>query len=478
MSAGMFLAACTSPTPPDTDRLYLRQSAITVVVSELLQVGALLDHEGEIHQWPASTPRPWPDGLEPIWSSSNATVVSISPDGALRGESEGFATITVVVGDERDTTMVRVTLSGAAPPEFLRIAPGGAHACALDSSGAAYCWGVNGVGETGYGNARRFTLTVSPVRVAGNLTFMGLAVNGGHACALDTSGAAFCWGDNSQGAVGDGTRTTRSAPAAAATSQRFSSITAGIDHSCALTAAGVAYCWGSNGFRQLGLGSSVLVPTAVATDLRFAALEAGGDFTCGLVSDGRVYCWGSNAGQTLGLASTVATSATPTLIDSPVPFASISAGHRHVCGLTAGGDGYCWGSNGIGELGTGESVTSRATPGPVDGGHFFKNISAGNQHSCAVAVDDTAWCWGNNLEGANGNDGPVEQRSPVAVNTGLKFLSMFAGKSGAFSCGLSLSGQGYCWGSNVSGQLGIGRFSETDPSLRIVRTPRPLAPTF
>ena len=41
--------------------------------------------------------------------------------------------------------------------------------------------------------------------------------------------------------------------------------------------------------------------------------------------------------------------------------ASVSAGFKHVCGLTPSGEAYCWGSNSSGELGD-ETLTDRGDP--------------------------------------------------------------------------------------------------------------------
>ncbi|MGQ0642048.1 MAG: RCC1 domain-containing protein [Gemmatimonadaceae bacterium] len=71
---------------------------------------------------------------------------------------------------------------------------------------------------------------------------------------------------------------------------------------CGRTSTGAAYCWGDNRWGQLGDGTTVdrLVPTLVVGGLDFAELDTGGVHTCGRTTAGVVYCWGSNTEGELG----------------------------------------------------------------------------------------------------------------------------------------------------------------------------------
>jgi alpha-tubulin suppressor-like RCC1 family protein len=83
------------------------------------------------------------------------------------------------------------------------------------------------------------------------------------------------------------------------------------------------------------------------------------------------------------------------------PFASITAGHAHHCGLTEAGEAWCWGSNGSGQLGNGSTAPSTA-PIAVTGGHTFLDLSARRDHTCGVTAEGEAWCWGSNWSGETG----------------------------------------------------------------------------
>ncbi len=122
------------------------------------------------------------------------------------------------------------------------------NACAVGTDQVGYCWGPG---------------VSSPVAVPGGLSFTDIGTGNTHTCGLAVGGAAYCWGDNSLGSVGDGTLVSRAAPTAVAGALVFTQITVGNDHSCGLDASGAAWCWGDNYFGALGNGGSAVYPTPV-----------------------------------------------------------------------------------------------------------------------------------------------------------------------------------------------------------------------
>ena len=81
---------------------------------------------------------------------------------------------------------------------------------------------------------------------------------------------------------------------------------------------------------------------------------------------------------------------------------------------------------------------------------------AGFYHTCGVTRAEIAFCWGINQWGANGNGSFLRSNVPGRVNGGLLFNSISTGVLGLHTCGLTEVGKIYCWGYNVSGQLGDG----------------------
>jgi alpha-tubulin suppressor-like RCC1 family protein len=297
----------------------------------------------------------------------------------------------------------------------------------------------------------------------GELAIGFITVSAGdyHTCGLTSDSLAYCWGDGSQGQLGNGQSGQlylETTPRAVSGGNRFATISAGSDFTCAVTSGGQAYCWGGNGHGQLGDGSTAAhaTPVPVSGGHAFVSVSAGYDHVCGATVDSAAYCWGfGNVGQ-LGNGSTIVYSATPVLVAGNHHFGQVSVGLNHSCGVTGSGEGYCWGTNTNGELGTG-LLGGSSVPALVAGGHNFTLLSAGGGHSCGVAEGATAYCWGQNGwgqlgRGTTGPSGAVPDSQVLA----LMFAVANASHDG-HSCGLEATSEAaYCWGDNTNGQLGIG----------------------
>ena len=305
---------------------------------------------------------------------------------------------------------------------------GAATTCGIATDGKAWCWGADDVGQLGNGNRveRAF-----PGKVAGNYTMTSLSASKYHTCGI-AGGVVLCWGDNQFGELGDNTAVLHPVPTAINSSLTFISVSAGARHTCAIATGGEAYCWGSRAGGGLGDGSqagSASSPVKVAGGLSFVALGAGVDHTCGITTGGDAYCWGSNEAGKLGNGS-VLPAFTPQAVSGGLKFTSISVGETYTCGI-AGGKAYCWGDPSNGQLGLGTPLVTKNTPAAVESTLTFVAISAGAFHTCAIASDATAWCWGDNTTGELGApDIPsnVPFRSvPTAVSGGLTFSSISVG---------------------------------------------------
>jgi alpha-tubulin suppressor-like RCC1 family protein len=343
----------------------------------------------------------------------------------------------------------------------------GKHACAVGGDGTVRCWGSNQYGQLGDGTT---TDRPSPVRVTNLSNVISVAAAGTHTCALRANGIVSCWGNNLNGELGDGTTTSRTTTADVPGLTGVVAIAAGQIHTCAALYNGNVYCWGSSDSGQIGNGSTSLIvstPALVAGGLKdVVALAAGLVHTCALKSDGTVFCWGDNTSGQLGQGPTGGFTAAPSFAVSGLSNAvSIAGGHVHTCAVRADGSALCWGENGNGQLGRGNTtkpLSSAAAPVLSLTGAI--GITAGTSHSCAVRSDGNAFCWGSNASGQIG-DGTTAQRLVPTQVLGLNTATEITAGSN-FTCATEPNDTPRCWGANSVGQLGDGtQAGETIPSV-------------
>ena len=343
---------------------------------------------------------------------------------------------------------------GQPPAALASAAAGDRFTCALDTQGFAWCWGNNGDGQVGDGTTTSRTRRVA---VAGGRRYQNIRAGENHACAIDETDRVWCWGANASGQLGDGSATARTEPTQAAGNHAFASLAAGAQHTCALDAAGLAWCWGDNAFGQLGDGSDDDrdEPTEVAGGKTYVAITAGGRHTCAIETGASAvaYCWGWNDAGQLGDGSNVSTMS-PTLVVGG-PWSALAAGGLHTCGLDRSLDDRvrCWGGNAFGQLGDGTGIDSNV---PVEAvGGRFTAIASGAGHSCGLGRNSGgwAWCWGLGNAGQIGDGTTLSAFVPVAAAGARQYSAISAG--GGHVCARAATGL-WCWGDNTAGQLGDG----------------------
>jgi len=340
------------------------------------------------------------------------------------------------------------------------IGAGIAHTCAITGSGIARCWGANDDGQVGDGT---MTVRPTPVPVIGlPARIKAIAVGYYHTCALSSAGAAYCWGGNDHGQLGDGTLVDRSKPVpVTGLPSGIKEIGIGGDHTCAITEAGKALCWGDNSYGQLGDGTTTdrLTPVQVVSLPTGAAeLAVGAVHNCVRTTAGKVVCWGYNGDGQLGDGSTVDKHTPAQVLGVQSNVVTIDTGAYHSCALLKNGTAKCWGSNDTGRLGDG-TTTNRLAPAKVKNlPSDVTDISAGFAHSCARTASGNVRCWGHNGFSELGDGSTTDSLTAVAV-AGLS-NAIEIDTSYAHTCATRRTGAIACWGYNGGAQLGDGTITD------------------
>lgn len=345
------------------------------------------------------------------------------------------------------------------------IAAGESHTCALTKAGTVWCWGLNEYGQLGNGTLTESSIPVEVLNPAGNAPLGGvvaIATGQDRMCAVTSAGAALCWGDNSQGELGNGATTQSSIPVVVSgLSSGVAAISAGSYFTCAVTNAGAAECWGEGGSGQLGNGTSTnsTIPAEVSgLTSGVAAIAAGESHACALTNAGAVWCWGLNAYGQLGNGTLSPSSIPVEVLDSAgnAPLGgvvAIAAGQDHTCAVTSAGAALCWGDNSQGELGNGASTQS-SLPVQVSGVTTgITSISAGSGFTCAVTTAGATQCWGEGGSGQLGNGTAANSATPAQVS-GLTGGVVAVAAGASHACAVNSAGAVWCWGLNTNGQLG------------------------
>ncbi|MDP1813347.1 MAG: hypothetical protein Q8K92_02755, partial [Leadbetterella sp.] len=275
-----------------------------------------------------------------------------------------------------------------------QIAVGNAHTCALKNDNSVFCWGLNSYGQLGDNSTTQRLVPVQVMGVGGVGVLDSVSqieMGYGYSCASRADSSVVCWGYNAYGQLGDNSIINKLTPIQVLDSDAIgylsdvSQISGGGFYTCALKNDGTMYCWGRNNNGQLGDNSNVdkYVP-----------------------------------GQVLGVG------AIGTLADVE----QIEAGYSHACAAKTDGSLFCWGYGGFGQIGDG-TITNKLTPvqvlgvGAVGTLAGITQVRGGYVHTCALGTDGTVFCWGYNGMGQLGDGSTVQKTTPVQSQVSLTYLT-------------------------------------------------------
>jgi len=351
------------------------------------------------------------------------------------------------------------------PQNFPDLAAGAGHTCLLTTTGRVECWGANQFGQLGGGDGSFTPLAEGPSLEGNTATdwvktnirglpSKAIAITAGfyHTCALLDTGGVYCWGSNDQGQLGNGKTVNSSIPVIVLGLETgVKAIAAGAQHTCALLDDGSVQCWGDNSEGQLGNDTTQnsLFPSEVL-DLPRSILQltAGSVFTCALHQDETTFCWGNGQNGRFGdnLAEKYLTPIEVENLNGPNM--ALAAGDFHICVRTISNGVDCWGG-----LSSEQEFTPQ-NPFIVQGiPEGIVQLAPGGGHTCSLTTEDAVKCWGDNYFGQLGNGTDLGSWEPV-IAMGLTD-SVFRIASGTgHVCALLFDGSVRCWGDCSSGQCG------------------------
>lgn len=271
-------------------------------------------------------------------------------------------------------------------------------------------------------------------------------------------------------------------------------IVSGDNHSCALYSDGGVKCWGDNAYGQLGKGNTAdlgdganemggnLTFVNLGTGETATDISAGGSHTCVILADGDVKCWGYNIYGQLGLghANNIGDGAGEMGDSLPVvdlgtgrTAAQIATGTFATCAILDNSDLKCWGYNGRGGLGLGNTAHRGDGAGEMGDslpainlgtGRTAVEVAVSGESTCAILDDSSLKCWGGNTYGQLGQ-GNVDHlgNGPGEMGDALPTVDLGTGRTASkiraavhHLCAILDNGSVKCWGRNQYGQLGLG----------------------
>jgi len=363
----------------------------------------------------------------------------------------------------------------AAPFRWTEVHTGHASACARTNDDRWFCWGMLYDGQHRSGPPTwRYVAVPEEVTLPGGRRIASLSI--GHydtSCAVDSDGQAWCWGIGQLGAqfvVESRTPVPVEAPPGVV----FESVQASWSISCGLSTIDELWCWGD--VLDTGSGQTEPIRTPVKVSLPVGVtvqhFALGLDTHCLGGSDGNGYCWGSNGDGQIGVGDISRNRYTvPAQVRAPsgVTFARFAPGGDRVCALTTTGDAYCWGDNYDGSFGDDSYLDARLPRKMViPGNESVRDLASGQYHTCIVTMSHASYCFGRGGQGELGSGttlGGYTKRAP-RVPAGVALVDIAASNSRTVA--LDATGRIWLWGKTDGSVRGLTEQSTTLDPLPLV----------
>jgi alpha-tubulin suppressor-like RCC1 family protein len=321
------------------------------------------------------------------------------------------------------------------------------------SAGGLWGFGRGGQGQLGNNSA---TSRSSPVQtVAGGTNWKQVSSGYVHSAVIKTDGTLWTWGSNYQGALGDGTNTSRSSPVqTVASGTNWKQVSTGNNGTAAIKTDGTLWAWGSNNI----IGDNTSVPksspvqtVAGGTNWKYVACLS--SKTAAIKTDGTLWIWGVNNGGTLGDNTAFVDKSSPVqTIAGGTNWKQVSTSDLCTAAIKTDGTLWIWGSSSL--LGTGNTGNRSSPVQTIAGGTNWQSVTCGYRHTAAIKTDGTLWTWGDAGNGELGDNTTVSKTSPVQTVAGGTNWKQVDASGKNYMSAIKTDGTLWGWGTNSSGELG------------------------
>lgn len=301
-------------------------------------------------------------------------------------------------------------------------------------------------------------------------------------CAIMKGGTLSCWGAGSQGQLGNGPGPDQTKPTKVEGLTDAKHIALASTYGCVLGSERAARCWGTG--RSPNGGSLDHARPQVIPGLIVNDISGSGLLMCARVEGGKVHCWGTektpdpNVGAGKPIDVQVASTHGCVMKDDgsvncwdaeqwggagteamnhpklPSPATALGTGDAFACVIGKDKLVYCWGANDLGQLGKTADYVVRESPEKVPGVANAEWLAVGEASVCAILEGGSVTCWGSNSSGelGLGKTSVSELPTKVAALTSVKDMCF----GSAHACVQTNDDEMLCWGANAAGQLGDG----------------------
>ncbi|MEE2811940.1 MAG: hypothetical protein VX320_01855, partial [Candidatus Thermoplasmatota archaeon] len=430
------------------------------------------------------------------------------------------------LGDGTTTNSAEpVKLVGLGDSHPTMVSTGNSVTCVLLENGSIGCVGSASYGEYGDGSFNSDQGSqMHWVQLPMGRTAISIDAANTHVCAILDDRSLACWGNNGYGQLGTGNATNehQAIPRVVLNaSHQVVGVSTYDQYTCAWTENGTAYCWGYNAYYQLGFGNNTqsLTPIEIGQSTtnddgkRIVSMDAGARQTCALYDDYAVSCWGHNQqnyyttgdwqystryyprqSYVQGYESMGSlTNSLRFIEEHPITYSILNQGwNQHVSfnttlpsGLIFDADEWTLSYDGsaivpgqieiydhatdthqfidyavIDVHGKDGQVTtpwlSNASINNNYGRNQISMIDAGQLHTCMIEERDGMYCWGEGGNGQLGNANTANKHSPDRVyNSAEKNYSQISSGS-THTCAIEEDGTIWCWGIRNNYRLGDG----------------------